>query len=216
MVPARRGVAQAVPVVQEPTLEQGKEGEGSMKLCECGCGNPTYPAPRTGNGYRKGELIRYLPDHYRITEEERLKRNARLGTLEDRFWRYVNKNGPIVKQELGRCWSWTACIQKNGYGYLRFLGRNRGAHCVAYELFKSKIPDGLQVDHLCKNRSCCNPYHLEAVTIRVNVLRGDGITAKNAVKTHCVNGHEFTPANTKLKFNKKHKAIWANLQDVRS
>jgi hypothetical protein len=67
---------------------------------------------------------------------------------------------------------------------------------VAYELAIGPIPEGLTIDHLCRNRGCVNPAHLEAVTNRTNLLRGDGIAALNARKTHCKRGHEFTPENT--------------------
>jgi hypothetical protein len=69
-------------------------------------------------------------------------------------------------------------------------------HRLAYEVFVGPIPDGLQIDHLCRQRACCNPDHLEAVTCRVNLLRGDTITAREAATTHCPQGHEYTEANT--------------------
>jgi hypothetical protein len=64
--------------------------------------------------------------------------------------------------------------------------------------YVGKIPEGLQIDHLCRVRECANPAHLEAVTCRENLLRGDTVTAHNANKTHCVNGHEYTPENTAI------------------
>ena len=68
---------------------------------------------------------------------------------------------------------------------------------MAYIYAVGEIPDGLSIDHLCRNRRCCNPAHLEAVTNRENLLRGPTTQAsRNAVKTHCINGHEFTEANT--------------------
>lgn len=96
------------------------------------------------------------------------------------------------------CWQWAGSIQaESGYGYIRLSPTKRSrVHRVAYESIVGPIPDGLQLDHLCRNRACLNPAHLEPVTSRVNTLRGMTVTAANAAKTHCINGHEFTPANT--------------------
>lgn len=112
------------------------------------------------------------------------------GDDEGRFWAKVRKAGPL------ECWIWTAPPASTGYGQFWKDGTNRGAHVVAWEMLRGEIPEGLQLDHLCRNRACVNPWHLEPVTIGVNVLRGEGITAVHAAKTHCANGHEFTPANT--------------------
>ena len=68
----------------------------------------------------------------------------------------------------------------------------REAYRLAYEITKGPVPKGLEIDHLCRNRACLNPFHLEAVTRRVNVLRGFGACGNNARKTHCKFGHEFT------------------------
>ena len=70
------------------------------------------------------------------------------------------------------------------------------AHRLAYELVKGPISDGLQIDHLCRNRACINPDHLEAVTQRENILRGEGVAALNARKTHCPQGHAYDEENT--------------------
>lgn len=108
-------------------------------------------------------------------------------TDEQRFWAKVNRTDS--------CWLWTGSLS-NGYGNCRFRGRTRGAHQVAYELRVGPVPDGLQLDHLCRVRACVNPAHLEAVTQQVNIFRGASPVAANAAKTHCANGHEFTPENT--------------------
>lgn len=93
------------------------------------------------------------------------------------------------------CWVWTAATVK-GYGHLRVQGRDWYAHRFSYEQAVGPIPDGLQIDHLCQNKLCVNPDHLEPVTARENMLRGDTLAAENAAKAHCKNGHEFTPENT--------------------
>ena len=81
----------------------------------------------------------------------------------------------------------------NGNGYYRIAinGQRRYAHRVAYESVHGPVSRSLVIDHLCRNRWCCNPDHLEAVTQRENILRGSGASARNAVKTHCPNGHEY-------------------------
>lgn len=70
------------------------------------------------------------------------------------------------------------------------------AHRVAYELTRGKVPTNMCLDHLCKNRLCVNPEHLEIVTLVENVMRGESLHARNARKTHCKSGHEFTKENT--------------------
>lgn len=98
------------------------------------------------------------------------------------------------------CWLWTAGLDSHGYGQFGITNRRGGhlsrSHRVIYEHFKGPIPDGLHLDHLCRQRCCVNPDHLEPVTNRENCLRGDTVPAAHAAKTHCKNGHAFTPGNT--------------------
>ena len=93
------------------------------------------------------------------------------------------------------CWLWQGALTK-GYGRIEVEGRHLRVHRLAYELVKGPIPDGLSLDHLCRTRNCINPDHLEAVTTRENILRGEGIAATHARKTHCIHGHKFTAENT--------------------
>ncbi len=100
-----------------------------------------------------------------------------------------------VDPETG-CHEWNAHRTQNGYGQFGMGSRVLYAHRAAYEIYVGPIPGGLHIDHLCRNRGCVNPEHLEAVTQRENTLRGVGVAAACARKTHCLRGHEFKPENT--------------------
>ncbi len=89
------------------------------------------------------------------------------------------------------CWEWTGDIHL-GYGRLMIKRKHYQAHRLSYEIFKGKIPDGLELGHLCRNRSCCNPEHLEAVTRSINLRRGHNY---NRDKTHCKQGHPYSGKN---------------------
>lgn len=95
------------------------------------------------------------------------------------------------------CWEWTAGLfKKDGYGQFHNPGGSNLAHRAMYELVKGPVPEGLHLDHLCRNRKCVNPDHLEPVTCKENLHRGETVNAENKKKTHCIRGHEFTPENT--------------------
>ena len=94
------------------------------------------------------------------------------------------------------CWLWTGCTDRYGYGQFGTHREVGSAHRWAYEFCVGPIPDGLQIDHLCRTRPCQKPDHMELVTSRVNTLRGEGITAQKARQTHCLRGHEFSAENT--------------------
>ena len=97
--------------------------------------------------------------------------------------------------EVTGCWLWKAQISSTGYG----VYRSKPSHRFAYTALVGEIPDGLQIDHLCRNRACCNPGHLEPVTCRENLLRGETLAAANAAKTHCPAGHPYAGDNLKIK-----------------
>ena len=106
-----------------------------------------------------------------------------------RFWAKVDKSGS--------CWLWKGAISADGYGNIMtgHRGKCLRAHRVAYELLVGPIPSGLTLDHLCRNRACVNPRHLEAVTNKENILRGEASAAVNARKESCKRGHLLSGAN---------------------
>ena len=106
-------------------------------------------------------------------------------TSEARFWSKVNKSDD--------CWLWTAAVDEAGYGRFGVNRESTYAHRYSYELTKGSIPEGLQIDHLCRVRHCVKPDHLETVTQRENILRSPtGFAAVNARKTHCPRGHRYS------------------------
>lgn len=167
--------------------EIGLMSEQILPLCECGCGkrvNGFYRRTRRELGHVKGQPLKRLNGHG-FTDSP----------FEDRFWGRVNKNAP------GGCWLWTGGKISAGYGHFncRPLDPASGtrAHRISYEVLIGPVPAGLELDHLCENRACVNPEHLEPVTHRVNMLRAStSITAKAASTTHCPRGHEYSPENT--------------------
>ena len=112
-------------------------------------------------------------------------------TKEERFWDKVDK------RDQNECWEWKGYKDKRGYGQF-YIGKDSNgkhitalAHRASYELLRETILNNMTIDHICRNKSCVNPNHLEIVSLRENILRGIGLAAQNYRKTHCIHGHLF-------------------------
>lgn len=134
---------------------------------------------------------------------KRTKRSLGPRPAWNRFWEKVDRTGD--------CWVWSASTYENGYGQFTVLGKAFKAHRWSYENLVGPIPGGMQLDHACHtadatclggdgcpHRRCVNPAHLEVVTGLANTLRGNGVTAVNKRKTHCIRNHPFDFANTRI------------------
>lgn len=119
-------------------------------------------------------------------------------TAMERFLKKVDQDAP------DGCWRWTAGNNRRGGGgygvFYEIATRDDAkqvlAHRFSYEAFVGPIPQGMDIDHLCRNIQCVNPKHLEVVTHRENIRRGRSPAADNARKTHCPNGHPFDEEHT--------------------
>lgn len=162
-------------------------------ICKrCGLPRPHYARDWCGPCYRqvraRGELGELRPsrwDTIGMTEAER-------------FWFRINKDGPVpeYRPDLGQCWVKKRVVGGDDYAVFR---RDNGdpvpMHEWSYEQVHGPVPEGLELDHLCRSVTCVRPSHLEAVTHRENTLRGTGPPAVHAAKTHCVNNHPLSGDN---------------------
>jgi len=120
----------------------------------------------------------------------------------NRLWSKVMK-GPGGND----CWGWADVLSEDGYAYLGVGGREGGkflVHRLLYELVIGPIPDGKELDHLCRNRWCVRPDHQEPVTRLINLIRGQTTTARHAAATHCPQGHPYDMFNTIFYHNKRY------------
>lgn len=130
-------------------------------LCTCGCGESTPLAARTDakRGQVKGQPVQWVRGH-----NARAPRPERIRPIAERFWAKVQKGDG--------CWEWLG-PRRRSYGFMWVEGKNLPAHRLAYEFMVGAIPDGLMLDHLCRNKGCVRPDHLEPVTNAENVRRGN-------------------------------------------
>lgn len=115
-----------------------------------------------------------------------------LNIIESRFWIRVRK-------EASGCWIWTGAVSSSGYGSVGVHGKNICCHRFSYEMRHGKIPQKLQIDHLCRVKLCVNPEHLEVVTKEENNRRGFSPSAINIRKSFCPKGHPYYGSNLRLK-----------------
>lgn len=155
----------------------------------------------SGAATAKGWCGKHYMRWKRHGDSEAVKRhgmwvNVHAGIPEaERFWIKVEKTPT--------CWSWLGGLNGTGYGVFACEPRREngrlslvGAHRYAYQLLRGEIPEGLHLDHLCRNPACVNPDHLEVVTPQINTLRGIGPSANNHQKIRCKEGHFFDQVNT--------------------
>lgn len=159
--------------------------------CLCGCGDNTgfYKKTWKAKGMIAGMPIKFLPGHQHYNKKT--SRAARsLQSLPERFSQLY------MPEPNSGCWLWEGWTRKDGYGEIRVANELRFAHRVSYELSHGvTLKREQHIDHLCRVRCCVNPYHLEVVTNKVNVLRGISPAARNSRKTHCKRGHPLIGQN---------------------
>lgn len=112
-------------------------------------------------------------------------------------WSFERRVLRRVRVNEAKCWEWTGARMHNGYGQLVVGGIRYAVHRYVYEQLVGPIPEGLDLDHLCRNRACVNPIHLEPVTRGENLRRGY-LAEPRSAKTHCIRGHAFDAANTRI------------------
>lgn len=138
------------------------------------------------------------PDLSPIEQVDRTWKPPHYTSLERRLWLRVGITP-------SGCWEWIGSTSR-GYGRIRDEdGKGWPVHRLVYTRLVGPVQEPLQLDHLCRNRACCNPEHLEPVTPRVNTLRGESLQAQNAVKTHCPKGHPYEGDNLLVRVNKTHR-----------
>jgi len=116
----------------------------------------------------------------------------------------INSNG---------CWVWTGRLDYYGYGTMKVINKTKKSHRFIYEYYHGMICPDLTIDHLCRNKACSNPIHLEQVTNRENILRGNNPAAINARRTHCIHGHKYCTQNAYTPFKGQRRCKWCTLKN---
>jgi HNH endonuclease len=129
---------------------------------------------------------------------------TRTGTYHRRFMTFRERFDDFIFFSPDGCWLWTGCWDQSGYGMITVKhGLTKRAHIVSYEMFVGPVPDGLEMDHLCRVRCCVNWRHLEAVTKAENAKRSPFVLSTiHAKKTHCIYGHPLSGDNLAVQFLK--------------
>lgn len=109
------------------------------------------------------------------------------------------------------CWTWIGAKDTGGYGRVRIDKVAHAAHRISYQHFVGAIPEGHDLDHICRRRDCVNPDHLEPVTRQENVQRG----LKGRLVTHCAQGHEYDEQNTRIRANGRRACRACNREAAR-
>lgn len=168
--------------------------KGSTPICAVdGCGQLGVKRGWCGTHWKRWRT-HGDPLYVRPRKPPYVPKGRQVVPVADRLWRKVDKNGPVPEHrpDLGPCWIWTGA-KTLGYGVIQ-MGRGvgtKGTHILAYNLLVGEVPEGLELDHLCRVPACCNPSHLEPVPHRVNALRGRSPAVVAFLTRTCKRGHNL-------------------------